>query len=927
MRKKLLDLFFTFPYSLDRTFRWLDLRINRTEGTFLHTRLRLVRGYSSLALWLPVLVLPVLAYGPLVLDRWRGGIVALLLLATLVVHLLCCRLVHGRALAWAQWLAVALFSLAVYLLAKADARQADPEPYRHLLLAFAPLVITLGVPANRAWADWLFAGKRSDYRRIFAAELHRTQLFLHPTRAPRELFRVLRAYVLVPLWSLLLLLVFPALAVLVAERDALWPLFSVTLLANWALLAAIHYNDRLTALRDLLDQTFAVGGLRIVTLVVVLLAAARLANLSYVTTVLDQVSRWIVVALVGTAYLVFWLYDYWTQRALSEVLLGLLHQNADHPTQVPYLPADQRAAWVQLHGGGRFLVLREGADTASPAAFQAYPPLEVFAEIAGQLRGRALGERTPRLWRLARRAEYELETLEQRARVYRAMPGLLVVCFLVAAGHRLYTLDQAPGLLLSTSQERSGSAAAGFDLAGTLRRAAGERDPLLLVAASGGGTRAALYTYAVLRALAQRDLLDRVVLLSGVSGGSLGIAWFAAHRGELLEPEAPAWLAYRCAMAEPYVSDVLAGTGEWRFWEGARLGQLLTEAFERRFHGAWSRRCGEKPALGAHPIVTTLGGAAGAPAPGVGLIFNAALAGSYDGSTAEGRACLRERGRLARCATALAAGSRLVFTNVTAFAPEGVRTRAPGWPRDLEFVVLRSGRIPLAAAASLSANFPPVFSNVAVDVDEPGAERRYYVTDGGAVENRGVIEVLLALRAALAAQSPSDATADLPPIKVLVVEASAFSIPYREDRGLGAKLGAPAALADKLIAELARDVDEGYRRTTGGRAGLELVYLPMPDLLRSGAFGTHWMMPEKVRLRAPRPWYHSVRTWYRPRGTPRVTLSREQLLGLVDLLFASDAERKRSLPTEIVSWLREGQPGDPRDLLDQAFAGSSNDSD
>jgi hypothetical protein len=313
-------------------------------------------------------------------------------------------------------------------------------------------------------------------------------------------------------------------------------------------------------------------------------------------------------------------------------------------------------------------------------------------------------------------------------------------------------------------------------------------------------------------------------------------------------------------------------------------------------------------------LVTTLGEAATSPAPGLGLIFNTALAGSFDGTTPEGRACLEERGRRARCATALAAGSRLVFTNVAGFTAESLRSHAPGWPRDLEFAVLRSSRIPLAAAASLSANFPPVFSNVAVDVGEGEGSRRYYVTDGGAVENRGVIEVLLAVRAALAEVSESEA-AELPPLQVLVVEASALTIPYREDRGVGARLGAPAALADKLIAELARDVDELYRSKTGGRAGLELVYLPMPDLLRAGAFGTHWMMPEKVRLRAPQPWYRPPRTWYRPRGAPRVTLDREQLLALIDALFASDAERRRALPPEIVRWLSES--ADPRDLLDR----------
>ena len=75
---------------------------------------------------------------------------------------------------------------------------------------------------------------------------------------------------------------------------------------------------------------------------------------------------------------------------------------------------------------------------------------------------------------------------------------------------------------------------------GSLLRAIGPNAPAFIVAASGGGTRAAVYTAAVLEGLRNLHLGHRIVLVSGVSGGGVAAAYFYAHRAALLAQDSAA---------------------------------------------------------------------------------------------------------------------------------------------------------------------------------------------------------------------------------------------------------------------------------------------------------------------------------------------------------------------------------------------------
>ncbi len=217
----------------------------------------------------------------------------------------------------------------------------------------------------------------------------------------------------------------------------------------------------------------------------------------------------------------------------------------------------------------------------------------------------------------------------------------------------------------------------------------------------------------------------------------------------------------------------------------------------------------------------------------------------------------------------------------------------------------------------------PVRLNAAVDLNggRAGAER-YFVTDGGAVENRGLLSALLAL---LAEVGPMADGAGLPKFKVLVTEASGTSIAYGEDRGIGAVGSAKRQMANKLVAALGKVLEGEWRRVGGEGVSFEIVYLPMPEVLRTG-FGTHWQLPAKVTLRDPETWFRDsswLKFWKRKPET--LTLKRDQLEWLIDELLARERTPYRPGEEEekLWRWLTTGAHGDPRCALFKAVGGQA----
>ena len=241
------------------------------------------------------------------------------------------------------------------------------------------------------------------------------------------------------------------------------------------------------------------------------------------------------------------------------------------------------------------------------------------------------------------------------------------------------------------------------DLAGLLLRQSAAHRPAIVVAASGGGTRAALYAETVLKGLHDLGADGDVVLISGVSGGGVASAYFYGHRDALVRaaPEpcrsaaAPGdpWQCFRDRMTAPFIRDVLEGAGEWRLQSEQPLGVLLAESFARRLFRDGQPTLGSSPQLGLI-LNTTVTGHPVNDAP--------TLAGAFRPSHHQaGDACPGADGPVS-----MLAGGRLAFTNLAGEAPFGATTDEMPNVR-LPFVLVRDDDVPLAGAAALNANFPP----------------------------------------------------------------------------------------------------------------------------------------------------------------------------------------------------------------------------
>jgi hypothetical protein len=199
---------------------------------------------------------------------------------------------------------------------------------------------------------------------------------------------------------------------------------------------------------------------------------------------------------------------------------------------------------------------------------------------------------------------------------------------------------------------------------------------------------------------------------------------------------------------------------------------------------------------------------------------------------------------------------------------------------------LNDDTVTLAAASALTANFPPVFSNAHVKLDsvedKRPCPRSYFVTDGGATENLGLVSALYALRGTLQSLAPDQRVA---PIHLLALEASAIDYDYSDDRGIGAATGGSK---ERINAGLTQMLLDEVRTLACARGGeLRVHYLPLPVAFRSrGGFGTHWMFAPNIRVSNP----HLTSAedepfWKRSRYKDFADLDREETMRTLRAMF------------------------------------------
>lgn len=255
---------------------------------------------------------------------------------------------------------------------------------------------------------------------------------------------------------------------------------------------------------------------------------------------------------------------------------------------------------------------------------------------------------------------------------------------------------------------------------------AGGRTPLLVVASEGGGIRAAYWTAAVMDALvqAQPQLKPQLFALSGVSGGSVGLAaWLASHRGDwcaapatsvslgvsLRDSGAPR-LPPAQALGMDFVAPAVAGMfygdllQRFLFWPVPSLSRALA------IEASWQRALVHLP---GQPLEHTLDDLYAACPDLPELMLNA---------------------------TRVESGQRVVLTRL----PTGVS----GQPFINTFDAMQAGSVaPLQSLAGLahhSARFPLVSPAGTVPIAAPvkGSPPAFRLVDGGYFDNSGIQSAL-----------------------------------------------------------------------------------------------------------------------------------------------------------------------------------------
>ena len=794
--------------------RKLDFRFHRPRGGWLKVLIK--EGYSPVAFLLPSLLLFFIVFGPIPgRASWGGCLLFGVALAGLAIRFVISERLRSIPLVAYQVGWIIFIGLIVYVCGGES--RASGAPYRHTLLPAVAILIP-----GLWWANWrsrqLANALTGDCTGRFTKKLTRKHLLSDPGDLVLSCWDILRSLIDAPLQRPLATLAGPAVVViLLPDSRSLYPYFLGSLFVSVVIGSFASVHRGMDAMWNVFRRFVAVGGQGILTFVILVIAVARLFGVSYVTTVLDQISWATLVPLLISAYVFFWFYEYWTNRFLSERLLELLA-----PETGPCSDSNEESpdrVHIAIHAGARFVVVN---DWENPE-FRLYGRADLFEKLDGS------DQSSPE----------PAQDLRTRMRVYFRLasaailvPVVVLICFAEPniAQKPTMTLTDSPAMTPTGSPQARTS----------LTELLGGKDRALMVAASGGGTRAAIYTTAVMRGLYEIDALSDVVLLSGVSGGGVSLAYFAGHHRPLVQGSHKAWKAYARFVGQPFIRDVLQGLGELRIALGDRLGKLLQESIDRRFCNSCT-------------TASTLGDG---KAP-FGLMLNASLAGTLDLSSDSYRdecsedfvSCAQEYEHLT---TRTDGGGRLVFTNLSFRRPLD-RPISPEHP-DVRFpyVIVNDPAVKLTDAAALQANFPPVFPNAAVD--DATDRKRYWVTDGGAVENRGLVSLLLALRDSLEEMKDClDSRAngrhcpEIPDaIHIVVAEASGGSSRFTQDRGAMTAITAREKLANLAIEGLMREV----QRLSQDR--VHLHYLGMPASLRTdGGFDTHWMQQKQVVLSEP----------------------------------------------------------------------------
>jgi hypothetical protein len=693
-------------------------------------------------------------------------------------------------------------------------------------------------------------------------------------------------------------------------------------------------------------RLFLVGTPLVMSIAVIVVAALRFFKVQYVATVLDAAPIGVLTIFILMMYVAFWLFEFFVNRWLGEELLALFGNRAAALQGYIDCPADEvRKSWAKttnrylsLHGTGQLLVQgwfeRDNpgfGEQKHEAAFTTYAFTDLFDKLGvchdlAKSRNNTKPDDPAAPGQQPAQSEEPVDdglatsrTVMRSVRLYFTVVNLLLIVTagMLFAWHRNWSVPLAmkPTVeAVAFKPEETSGQMPGVNhdvLAERLLAQSRESRDSIIVAASGGGTRAAVYTAVALEGVGKLERTRDIVLLSGVSGGGMSAAVFASRFDDLKAAKPPAdaadasnaWSKYIAVTAEPYIQDVLEGAGELRVSADSALGVLLAESLGRRAFAA------------SMTSVRTLG-----DLHGIGLILNSSITGHpyKDSELLRGRVAAPKDSCVGLASPyANLAGGRLILTNLTNVHgfPQPTELAPDMW---LPYTVVNDGSVELAAASSLTANFPPVFPNARVRIVDSSLRKRpecavedqakrplscdcdrlsYFVTDGGATENLGLVSALFALSGTLdkldevapgggAAAAQAKSSVHLTDVHILALEASAVDYDYSgTDRGIGAATGGSKERINAGLTQVL--LDRVKKQLEDHGAKLHVHYLPLPVAFRSrGGFGTHWMFAREIQISNPLlPVAAKEHTFSSGKSDDQVKLQRAEVLVLWRALY------------------------------------------
>jgi hypothetical protein len=855
---------------------WLNQPLPKGRG--LAWRWLAPDGYAWFVPVLAGILTLAMALGPTVEMRWGNlGLLAIGFALLFLLHAVACRQALFNQYLLAGQLVI-LAALAVLLLI--DSRpetygMMTARPRLHVGVAIV-CALVLALPAAWLLASSLF---RSNAGGGLADSLPKVELFLPKNRydfmGRGPIAALASALFIAPIRYPVELLLPGSLLTLFVPDHYLGYAFYVTAAVAWFALFLGILFDRLMEILQTVGRLFFIGPQRVISILVIVVAVLRLADVHYITYLFNAGSKGYgnttLMGYIAFAYAVAWYYGFWCDHFVARRLMRLMDKERQTitPVQIAYdyegsetlSTVQNKGRTIALHGAGRLKIEGRYEDryqrqtkATSNRAIQFMTPAELLAQFRAQLE-RLPAEQAPTGDLLASLRNFQRSTL-----VYPALVGF--VAYLLIGGPAAFSFLRAiqpPELAIRSERHVGKQPAALLFESGWANGGCAALEPTtprIAVVASGGGTRAAIYTASLLRGLAEQDQICNVILVSGVSGGSAALGYFALHEQELRRPrgtlDVKAWDDFSQAMALPFIEQVIDGASDMRFafgrWHWASSACREAKMADQGTNG-WTLARSRLGAILAESFVCEMG-AATMEAPSFGLMLNTAIVGSFsdDGPSSNNSPFCKVDPKLSlpekatRCRQfldAAQAGGRLVLTNLAAPKPP---------PDDgslhMQLVTLDNADISIGRAAALSANFPPVFPDAAIDIATPGEKgKRYWVTDGGAVENRGAMTLYYSIRDAF-----RSAPQALPPLHVVIADVSASAGRYSESFGFGSVLGAGGQLGLGLETELRAAIEKLY---CDHNSEVSIHEITMPRVYRDGGIGTHWLLPNSLSFTNP----------------------------------------------------------------------------